>query len=70
MPEAVNKMQVNKIEDPEGNILKIEFIQGDGTTFKDEIKTWVAKNYPTMTFQTFFERMIEFWSGRCTIDMQ
>jgi len=68
MPE--NKMEVLKTEDPDGVILKIKFLQGDGKTFKGDMKAWLILNYPTMDFEEFFNRLEEYAQGRCTINMQ
>ena len=63
-------MEVEKLEDINGVLISITFKVSDTGSFKSEIKTWLNGNYPEMTFQNFFERLIEFRSSKCVIDMR
>lgn len=62
-------MEIRKIENPEGTLARIEFVNTGDDSFKNSIKAWLHDNYPTMSFQEFFERLQEFHSNMCSINM-
>ena len=63
-------MDIIKIEKADGTLEHLEFLSTGDADFKDAIKAWVAANYPTMTWQQFFERLEEYrGSSKCRINM-
>jgi len=63
-------MEVRKIETTDGTLEHLEFLSTGDTDFKGAIKAWIVANYPTMTWQVFFERLEEYrGSSNCRINM-
>lgn len=62
-------MEVRKIEDADGTLNKIEFVNLGGEDPKADIKAWIQANYPAMTYEEFFDRLEEFRMGICRINM-
>ena len=63
-------MEVGKIEAADGTLEHLEFLSTGDADFKAVIKTWIQANYPTITWQQFFERLEEYrGSSKCRINM-
>ncbi len=51
-------MEVHKVENSEGKLLRIGFQRTvEGESLREEINKWVKKNYPKMTLEEFFSRL-------------
>ena len=66
-------MIVRKIEEPDGTLTQLQFsVSGEQTVaeFKQAIKDWIRVNYPEMTYNEVFDRMIEFGPTKGALDMR
>jgi len=67
-------VEVREIQNPEGNLVKVELVRtGDDrdgeNTYKGKIKQWVGVNHPDWGCEDFFSRLIEFAHGVCVLDI-
>ncbi len=63
-------MQISKIENPVGELVKIEFTRASEEDFKKSLMAWIQFNYPDWGYEGFFKRMSTFQAGSCVIDMR
>ena len=63
-------MRVNKVEEPAGDLVKIELIHTGNENFKDDLKAWIRTYYPTWNYEEFFNRLLLFQAGTCIIDVR
>lgn len=64
-------MRLEKNESSNNELLTLSFLQDEENPvdFKLAIKNYMTDNYPSMSWQDFFSRLIEFRPGKCTLNM-
>ena len=62
-------MQVSKIENPAGNLIRLEFSRASDEDFKTALMEWIQANYPDWGYPGFFQRLATFQAGNCSINM-
>ena len=65
-------MKVYKEENGTGTLQQLIFRADEGQTpdeFKNDVKAWIATNYPTITWAEFVDRLVVLEAGRITISM-
>jgi len=62
-------MQVHRVENDDSVLIQLIFINTGGENFKAAIKVWIQANYPTVTFETIFDRLLKFDPSTMVVDM-
>lgn len=62
-------MQVYRIEDTSGSLMELQFVNTGDENFKGQIKDWLKVNFPSMTYQEFFDRLAEYHNNICRVVM-
>ena len=66
-------MKVYKEENGTGTLQQLIFRADEGQTpdeFKNDVKSWIAANYPSMTWAEFVDRLATMEAGRIILNME
>jgi len=66
-------MKVYKEENGTGTLQQLIFRADEGQTpdeFKNDVKSWIAANYPSMTWAKFVDRLVVLEAGRIILNME
>lgn len=63
-------MEVRKIENPAGNLVRIEFTRINESDFKTAIVEWLHENYPDWDYKDLYERILTLGAGTCIIGLE
>lgn len=63
-------MEVRKIENPAGNLVRIEFTHTNEGDFKTAVVEWLHENYPDWDYKDLYERILTLGASMCIISLE